>query len=523
MSARAARWFACALLCALPPVARGEEGTAAPAGPLARAADLLERKVEARRVFLPALLTLAGHAQVEGLLRDAHARRAAGDGGGELAALAAAARSIEGRPDDPLHDVAGALAIRLDHHLQDGAAPLEVAFEWLHPPLRRPDGPCTLEVELAKGTPFGSGGPLQRIELLAQQELRLAQGASLPALTVTVDPRHRGSFFVSALLRGGDGATAGVLLPAPLACAPGLRTEIAALEERRKALLAACAPGDAAAREALALAELPADLLREVERGARQLGEALLEPEVERARELLDAVAAGRAPDPWQGRSRHVVRHPVTGELVPWLAWMPPGARAEPRTQRPLVVVLHGLGAREESWFQYGGGLLEREAQARGWLVVAPHGWRADGFWMGRAEEALLAVVDAACARLPVDRARIALVGHSMGAFGTLRVAARHPERFAALGAIAGGGRFDWLEGAGRVPALLVHGDADRTVPAALSRTLAAVAKSRGLPWRYSEIAGAGHVDVVARSLKDVLDHCATAFGGATGGARRSR
>jgi len=517
MSARllawlAAAWLAAASLAAAPP----SDGGAA--RPYARERLLLATKVEVKRVFPQIALTGADLDAIDADDSEATARADAGDTAGELLARSRAVRRAEGWPDDAWSDVAFALRPRLSTPLAsdaeegDAAAAVTLSFEWLVAPARLPEAPCTLQVALAKGTPYGAGGVLQRVATLATVAAVRFDAARPPAqVELAIPARHVGSYFVQAWLERDDGKTTPLAHPCRFARQPGLRAEVAALETRRRALAAARPAADRATAAALALAELPASLLAQVEAGERQLQESLLDVEVGRATELLDAIERGAPPPIDRGLVRRVQRLASTGELLPWLLYLPAAVAAAPREPRPLIVALHGLGAREESWFQYGNGALAREAEARGAIVAVPHGWRVDSFYVGPGEEDVLGVIDAVLAEQPVDRDRVVLIGHSMGAFGTLRLGARHPDRFAALGAFAGGGRPAWIEPARDVPAFLVHGDTDGVVPVALSRTLAALAATRAPAWRYREIAGADHLSVVATALPEVLDFCLAA------------
>jgi predicted esterase len=102
----------------------------------------------------------------------------------------------------------------------------------------------------------------------------------------------------------------------------------------------------------------------------------------------------------------------------------------------PLVVALHGAGGSENLFFDaYGYGLIARLAKERGWLVVAPRaGWLFD------AAPPVAAFVDELAKTYPVDKQRVYLVGHSMGAMQTVALAQQSPGRFAAIAALGGGG-----------------------------------------------------------------------------------
>ena len=106
---------------------------------------------------------------------------------------------------------------------------------------------------------------------------------------------------------------------------------------------------------------------------------------------------------------------------------------------------------------------------------------------------AAIQALEETIAREQVDPARIYLTGLSMGGFGTWDLAARMPNRFAAIVPICGGGDDDV---AGRIAALPIwcfHGDADTAVPVERSRSMIAAVKAAGGRPIYSELAGVGH------------------------------
>jgi dipeptidyl aminopeptidase/acylaminoacyl peptidase len=57
-----------------------------------------------------------------------------------------------------------------------------------------------------------------------------------------------------------------------------------------------------------------------------------------------------------------------------------------------------------------------------------------------------------------------------------------------------------------RVPQLLVHGDADRTVPVERSRMIVEAGKKLGAEVKYIEVPGGDHGNVVAPHFKDVFE-----------------
>ncbi len=108
----------------------------------------------------------------------------------------------------------------------------------------------------------------------------------------------------------------------------------------------------------------------------------------------------------------------------------------------------------------------------------------------------LLAVIDDASARLPIDASRVYVGGMSNGATMAARLACEHAERFAAVPQVSGTAAVDFAAGcrpAVHVPILQIHGTRDRYAPDAGGR-------ARGLRarlllhhpdrWRRAHVAG---------------------------------
>jgi dienelactone hydrolase len=141
----------------------------------------------------------------------------------------------------------------------------------------------------------------------------------------------------------------------------------------------------------------------------------------------------------------------------------------------PLVVFVHGAGAPP---LLYEG--LLRDLAAAGNVVVAPTmPGSADHsdltalaslpFQPGRVEQVVDAVTDGPQAIAAADPGRIVLVGHSLGAMTALAGAFNTcctDRRVDAVVSMAGRlATFPGTWGEGTVPVLLVHGEADETVP----------------------------------------------------------
>jgi pimeloyl-ACP methyl ester carboxylesterase len=81
---------------------------------------------------------------------------------------------------------------------------------------------------------------------------------------------------------------------------------------------------------------------------------------------------------------------------------------AKPGVKMPMVLALHGAGGSENMWFNaYRRRKDRRTLSDAGWVLVSP-GMSGVGD--------LSKVIDTVAERWPVDRDRILIVGHSMGA-----------------------------------------------------------------------------------------------------------
>ena len=95
---------------------------------------------------------------------------------------------------------------------------------------------------------------------------------------------------------------------------------------------------------------------------------------------------------------------------------------------------MHGAGGSENLFFDgYGDGAIVDECRSRGWIVVSP---RTDGFGLLPVKE----LVQALAKNYPIDRGRVFLVGHSMGALQVTAAVQAHPDFYAAVAALGGGG-----------------------------------------------------------------------------------
>jgi len=196
----------------------------------------------------------------------------------------------------------------------------------------------------------------------------------------------------------------------------------------------------------------------------------------------------------------------------------------QPAKPRPLAVGLHGIGGTEDSFFDAYARVTPTLAEQHGFLLVAPLGYRVDGFYgsplMGGGDAAarrrtelsekdVLEVLARMKAQYAVDDSRIYLIGHSMGAIGTWALGAKYPDLWAALVPFSGVGSPAAATRMKAIPQYVVHGDADPTVNVSGSRTMVAALKAAGGTVTYVEVPGGNHTDVVVPQLPKAFEFLA--------------
>lgn len=166
----------------------------------------------------------------------------------------------------------------------------------------------------------------------------------------------------------------------------------------------------------------------------------------------------------------------------------------------PVVVGLHGAGGSENLFFAgYGCGRGVREAEKRGWIFIATR----SGFDFTSAPP-VIDILEVLAKRYPIDPRRMFLVGHSMGAGQVMRLAEKHPGRFAAVAALGGGGEVRNASAFADLPVLVAAGDRD--FAKGYARQLGqALSKSGAKNVAFREYPGADHLLIVREALPDVF------------------
>lgn len=186
------------------------------------------------------------------------------------------------------------------------------------------------------------------------------------------------------------------------------------------------------------------------------------------------------------------------GHESPYVVFVP--ANHDKAKPSPVILFLHGAGETK------GGKMMpieqgiaphikrmEEKKQAFKFITIIPQaegfGWAAESANGKRA----LAMLDEVVKEYNGDPKRLYLTGISMGGFGTWSVAAAHPDKFAAIAPVCGGGKTEWAEKLKDLPIWNFHGDQDGAVKVQLSRDMIDAIKKAGGKPRYSEFPHVGH------------------------------
>ena len=155
-----------------------------------------------------------------------------------------------------------------------------------------------------------------------------------------------------------------------------------------------------------------------------------------------------------------------TGQQLPYRLFVPPSW--DGKSSLPVILMLHGGGANENSYMEMTDGLLMKLAAQHGYIVVSPLGFTTLGAFgnplrlpavygesaaaatqraavtpvrqreLSLSELDVITVLDLVTEEYGADRTRTFLAGHSMGSGGAWHLAARYPERWRAVAPMSG-------------------------------------------------------------------------------------
>jgi predicted peptidase len=176
---------------------------------------------------------------------------------------------------------------------------------------------------------------------------------------------------------------------------------------------------------------------------------------------------------------------------INYLLYLPEGYDKNGKSW-PLLLFLHGAGESGNDLAKikkHGPPKLIEAGKDFPFIVVSPQSER-----FGWDPQTLNALLDDIVAHYKVDQDRIYVTGLSMGGFGTWALAAAHPDRFAAIVPICGGGNRSDARRLKDLPIWVFHGAKDKTVPPSRSESMVKALKAAGAPEvRFTLYPEAGH------------------------------
>ena len=248
------------------------------------------------------------------------------------------------------------------------------------------------------------------------------------------------------------------------------------------------------------------------------------------------ASAAPLRPAPPTGSQHRSYMFAEAGQEMPYRLYVPVSWDGVSRL--PLILFLHGGGADENRYIDANDRQLERLAEERGYILVAPLGYSRVGAYgaamtlrgsygdlAGQAavrasvnadparlrelqlsEQDTLNVLDRTIAEYRVDPKQVFLMGHSMGSGGAWYLANKYPGRWAGVAPMSGPFAEQALNpfaNLKRTPIYYTEGV--RTPSLAASRTMFDAAKAAGLGITYREF-DADHGGMVPLAAPGVFD-----------------
>jgi len=179
-------------------------------------------------------------------------------------------------------------------------------------------------------------------------------------------------------------------------------------------------------------------------------------------------------------------------EETKYLLALPDGYNGDTVTRWPLLVFLHGSGESGtdlEKVKTHGPPKLIAEGKKFPFIVISPQAKRPSGW----EPENLYNLISSIKQNYRVDPSRIYLTGLSMGGFGTWALAMKHPEEFAAIVPICGGGDTTDAWKLRNTPVWCFHGALDDVVLPIKDQVMVDAVKKLNKDVRFTVYPDANH------------------------------
>lgn len=409
---------------------------------------------------------------------------------------------MRNQPWTPASELGAALQMKASNVVVDPGDEIDLILSSIFSPDQKLNGKLSGSVTI--GRPRNRDGAS---ELKTLSDISPAFDSPL-TVKAKVPDLPDGTYELVVTLKPADGDP--VVKTAAIQIARGLNSQARALTQKAANVKSEIGKnGRKELLHSLAAVEYPVSMIDLMNKGELPAERTDLRGALSRASERLTLIAKGENPLQTARGDMHWAYHSeVDNSLQPYRMFIP--SNYDAKKSWPLVVALHGMGGDENSFFAaYNNGEIKKYAETRGYLVVCPKGRGPTSMYMGSAERDVLDVIAEMKREFSIDDSRVYLTGHSMGGYGTWSISVNHPDLFAAIAPIAGGGNpfvVAKLRGAVHIPQLVIHGDKDPTVPVDESRKMVKAAQELGIKVKYNEIPGGDHSNIVVPGLKDIFD-----------------
>ena len=183
-------------------------------------------------------------------------------------------------------------------------------------------------------------------------------------------------------------------------------------------------------------------------------------------------------------------------QTVPYLVFLPDDYGKDDK-KWPMIFFLHGRGESNGPLSlvaKWGPPRMAARGDKLPYVVVSPQCPRDESWPQPRQQAGLLALLEHVTETLQVDTQRVYLTGLSMGGYGSWRLAADQPHRFAAVAPVCGGGKPEDADKLKDLPIWVFHGDQDKAVPLSRSQEMVdAIRAAGGTQLRFTTMEFVGH------------------------------
>jgi predicted peptidase len=231
-----------------------------------------------------------------------------------------------------------------------------------------------------------------------------------------------------------------------------------------------------------------------------------------------------------KGEQYRIYNFPGTGESIPYRLFVP--SRWTPGTKLPMLVTLRA-GNTVDGPYRAGNDLV-KVAEQRGYIVVTPMGYRglsqpyygssypivrpnglsvpASGWTPQeneRSEQDVMYVIDLVAKEYNADTSRIYIHGQNPSASGAMHLAAKYPDKFAALVVSSGPlppNVYPWDRIKEKMGLMIIHGDQDTSNPIVASQKMAEESKAAGVNTIYATVPGGTHLEAYLTYASQIFD-----------------